>query len=322
MDYREADSLLQGRCKQSRKIANNTYLRRDDWYHGGDNSIAVRLHRTDIITFYPNEKIEVGTGGWDTVTTRDRINRYLPSPWHVRGERGRTVLSNHQGREVNGEWVYTGTVEVLLDHSATIDPSGTVTDGKDLQEWRDEIRQQDNERKRERSRLNRWVEKARGWFRDSSECTQKEGWCSCHLRRGGWGRRHRWIQPEGVCSYCGCKAVYRKPNPGRLTVAKIMEEQNASVRTAMISCYGLERFFMDAKPLTVNKEAGYELLRIAIGEGWRTATLAVLRMECPSTGAVYVNAVPPQTDSVRAALNWMFSVPEGHDYLTEVSQAA
>lgn len=159
MNYREADSQLQGRCYQSRKLVNNTYLRRRDW---GRTAIAVRLHATDIITFCEDGKIEVSTGGWDTVTTRDRINRYLEKPWHVYGERGATVLSNYRwyaGQD--NEYKREGSVEVVLSHSATILPDGTVDGGDSAKEYRERIRQQDNERNRLRSRLRYWIQKAR-----------------------------------------------------------------------------------------------------------------------------------------------------------------
>lgn len=319
MNYKEADEKLQGRCRQSRKLENNTYIQRRNLYEDGKDAIALRLHSTDILTFYPNGKIQVGTGGWDTVTTRDRLNRYLPRPWRVFGERGATIISNFCSW---GNEKPKRAFEVVLNNAAFINPNGTVSGGDNAKEYRDRIHREDNERKRERSRLNRWITKARGLYRDSSECTQKEGWCSCHPRRGGWGRRRRWMQPEGVCSHCGCKAMYREPDPGRLTVRQIMEEQNASVRVAMMRVFGLERFFLEAKPEIVNEEAGYQLLRLIFAGGWNATRIAVLKMTCPSTGAVYINAVPPNTENVRQALNWMFDVPAGHDYLTEVSQAA
>lgn len=54
-----------------RKVANNTYAHRND-----DGSISVRLHQTDVVTISPNGAIELSTGGWYTMTTRDRIERF------------------------------------------------------------------------------------------------------------------------------------------------------------------------------------------------------------------------------------------------------
>jgi hypothetical protein len=88
MDYAKADALLQGRCKARRKVANNTYLRRE-----AEGIIALRLHDTDVLTFikaddaYP-ERVKYDTGGWRTVTTKDRINRFGPAGVYVSSNRG------------------------------------------------------------------------------------------------------------------------------------------------------------------------------------------------------------------------------------------
>lgn len=51
-------------------IAHNTYLERRD---GG--GYAVRLHDTYVVTFYSDGSVELDSGGWQTPTTRDRMNR-------------------------------------------------------------------------------------------------------------------------------------------------------------------------------------------------------------------------------------------------------
>lgn len=71
--YTEADAQLTGRCKERRKIANNTWLERR-----GDDAIAVRLHQTDVVTYRADGSITLDTGGWFTVTTKERMNRFTP----------------------------------------------------------------------------------------------------------------------------------------------------------------------------------------------------------------------------------------------------
>lgn len=71
--YAAADALLTGRNSQRRKIANNTWLERRP-----DGSIAARLHDTDVVTWTTDGRVEFRTGGWNTVTTRERFNRYAP----------------------------------------------------------------------------------------------------------------------------------------------------------------------------------------------------------------------------------------------------
>jgi len=104
------DTILHGgRSKDRRKVGNNTYLVR----RGED--IAVRLHYTDILTFYRDGRIKINSGGWQTVTTRDRWNQYLPGAWNIQGDRGTYYLYNGEKR-----WGYR---DGMIIH-----PDGTVTD--------------------------------------------------------------------------------------------------------------------------------------------------------------------------------------------------
>lgn len=77
--YPELNELLVGRCEKSRKLAKHTYAERRD-----NTSIAIRFHNTDIVTFMKNGSIALDSGGWRTVTTMERMNRYLPEPYRVR----------------------------------------------------------------------------------------------------------------------------------------------------------------------------------------------------------------------------------------------
>lgn len=48
----------------------------------------IRLHDTDIMTFYTDGRIELYTGGFNTHTTRNRMNEFLPAGMAVFTERG------------------------------------------------------------------------------------------------------------------------------------------------------------------------------------------------------------------------------------------
>ena len=49
-------------------------------------SVAVRLHETDIVTYAEDGSVTLNTGGWKTVTTKDRINNFSPfAVWSRRG---------------------------------------------------------------------------------------------------------------------------------------------------------------------------------------------------------------------------------------------
>jgi hypothetical protein len=54
-------------------IANNTVQ-----YERENGDSVIRLHHTDIVTTRKNGDVVGNTGGWQTVTTKERLNRYLP----------------------------------------------------------------------------------------------------------------------------------------------------------------------------------------------------------------------------------------------------
>jgi hypothetical protein len=83
--YDEAAETLGKR--QSRKVGNNTYLRRRD-----EHTIAVKLHATDVVVFNSDGTVTLHDGGYLTPTTKDRINTYLPRPYRVYSDRGQWYL--------------------------------------------------------------------------------------------------------------------------------------------------------------------------------------------------------------------------------------
>lgn len=89
MNFQALDARLTSRNKpvNSRKIANNTYAQRRD-----DGRIAVRLHATDVLSFGADDSVVLDTGGWLTVTTKERFNRFLPGGLRVYSERGRWYI--------------------------------------------------------------------------------------------------------------------------------------------------------------------------------------------------------------------------------------
>jgi len=59
-----------------------------------DGTRIVRLHNTDILAIKTNGAFTVSTGGWNTVTTRARLNDNLPQGWSVYTNRGAIYLRN------------------------------------------------------------------------------------------------------------------------------------------------------------------------------------------------------------------------------------
>lgn len=66
---------------KGRVVARNTWR-----YRTADGIEHVRLHGTDVVEFLPGDKVRLNSGGWKTVTTKDRINSF--SPYHVFSNRG------------------------------------------------------------------------------------------------------------------------------------------------------------------------------------------------------------------------------------------
>jgi hypothetical protein len=109
LTYITALSKIQGgRDKITRKIESNTYLIKKQ------NYIALKLHGTEVIMFYPDDSFSLSSGGWETVTTKDRINNYCPLG-HIYQERNQWyyVLRNNiykfeSGMKISADGVVTG----------------------------------------------------------------------------------------------------------------------------------------------------------------------------------------------------------------------
>jgi hypothetical protein len=315
MDYASADAQLQGRCYMSRKLCNNTYLRRhvDDFRSADD--IHVRLHATNVVTFHKNGDVSLYTGGWDTVTTKDRINNYQDRASFY-SERGVAFLYLSNGSGERCKYRFDGRVTILAD--GTVEGVSEEERLKELEEIYSGWRETD----RENARVSRWLHMARGIKRDSSQCRKKDGktllrgsWnnhgCDCHPS-GSFARSRSNVR-MGECENCGCVGKPH-PVPKGLTVEKIMGESNISVRMAMAHVYGLERFLIDAKAETLDTHGEYSLLSMPMGSmRWgREQRITALKMTCPSTAAVYVSPISPECRTIAQALDWYFNTT---DYL-------
>lgn len=89
MRYNDAvQMLLTARSEGAGKpIGNNTRLVRID-----ANTVAVRLHGTNVVMIHNDGTYTLQAGGWRTVTTKQRINKYSPArvsqknwAWNVGG---------------------------------------------------------------------------------------------------------------------------------------------------------------------------------------------------------------------------------------------
>jgi hypothetical protein len=62
-----------------------------------DGSIAYRLHKTDVVTIDGNGYV-LNSGGWRTVTTKERISAYLPQGWYLSQCNGVWYVTTPKGR--------------------------------------------------------------------------------------------------------------------------------------------------------------------------------------------------------------------------------
>ena len=112
MNYSEALELIDSNPRlKRRKLAHNTYLERRK---GGE--LAVRLHDTDVVTMLPDNTFRLDSGGWRTVTTKERINRFSPA---------------RLSQEKRVWYLFTNGCDtrVLFDDGVVIDGSGQVVSG-------------------------------------------------------------------------------------------------------------------------------------------------------------------------------------------------
>lgn len=70
--------LKKPRDQERKKYKYATWIYRDL-----EDSIVVQLHNTAIMQYWPDDRIRLNAGGWRTVTTKSRMNEFLPDPWGV-----------------------------------------------------------------------------------------------------------------------------------------------------------------------------------------------------------------------------------------------
>jgi hypothetical protein len=91
--HQEAKRLLNGR--EHKTIGNNTRLALLN-----DDAIGLWLHRTRVVTFNADGSIVLATGGYETVTTKDRLNRVARAHgWSVYAKARTWYVAHRSGTE-------------------------------------------------------------------------------------------------------------------------------------------------------------------------------------------------------------------------------
>lgn len=99
--------------KNTKIIANNTVRIEFE-----DGTIAIRLHNTNVVTTHPNGDITLNTGGWQTLTTKERITTY--SPFRIRQEKGVwTVITSAGSYDFYDGITFRDSVPLEVRHTDT-----------------------------------------------------------------------------------------------------------------------------------------------------------------------------------------------------------
>lgn len=77
MTYKEAQKFMQGRYNSKSLQGGHTYLTRRG------NCFAIQYHNTCIVLIHVDGSYILESAGWRTVTTKQKINRYLPKDYWV-----------------------------------------------------------------------------------------------------------------------------------------------------------------------------------------------------------------------------------------------
>lgn len=101
------------------KVAHNTWA---SYYPFAGREIDVTYHSTVIATVWPDDSVTVNTAGWQTATTKTRLNALLP---------GRVNICQEKYRWYFWKMVDGQTVQCDYHDYATVHPNGEVWLGKE-----------------------------------------------------------------------------------------------------------------------------------------------------------------------------------------------
>jgi len=84
MNWNEAEELMMTARdkKKGKPIRNNTRLYFNDLGVGREKYYTIRLHGNLIMLIY-RDRVMLSDGGWQTVTTKARLNEYIPRGFYV-----------------------------------------------------------------------------------------------------------------------------------------------------------------------------------------------------------------------------------------------
>ena len=136
--YDMSDKVMRTGRGGRRKLQNNTYLERID-----EHTVGVRLHDTHVVKLHDDGSTSLDSGGWHTMTTKERINDYIDYPLlRVTSDRGRWYLATGWGAEDRIHRFFDGI---------------RIKDGKVLNPRRAEMKAQDEREKGIEKRMAKYI---------------------------------------------------------------------------------------------------------------------------------------------------------------------
>lgn len=127
--------LERGRCKDDRPLPGKST--RLQYRANGD--IAVKYHKTDVVTYKPNGDIILNSGGYRTMTTKSRMNEYVP---YFIGDACLHVYQQdsvwYMGRWAGGRLLFQDGITIHPD--GNISGAGNLGDVKKIQKLKKRIR--------------------------------------------------------------------------------------------------------------------------------------------------------------------------------------
>lgn len=124
MNYKEADELLGQKNKKTLHRSHGQPGPIVTWLERHGDHIGLWLIETRLIDYAPDGTLVLDSGGWQTATTKDRLNKHLPDGWRVYQDGGLWWLHNYHH---NNKSFYNDHGNAYGWHDGiTIRPDGSV----------------------------------------------------------------------------------------------------------------------------------------------------------------------------------------------------
>lgn len=115
-DHESARDFLGG--TDARALGHNTVAHRYSM-SPEEGAIAVFLHRTPVVTYYADGRVRLSSGGWQTVTTADRIRQLLPPGFYLESRGGDWFIvdnrSTHRNPDREAEFLDGMMIDTVTD---------------------------------------------------------------------------------------------------------------------------------------------------------------------------------------------------------------